>query len=310
MWVDSSIENKKVVDDLRILWTESGKLDPQPVAVDANVAWDKVFKRFEDSKNPTKPLIVEKKTKPFYETALKVAAAIIPALLITYFIINRGDEAKQMAIISSANTQQKQMEDGSTITINSHTKLFYPESFDKNIREVSLDGEAFFNISPNNERPFIIHSGNATVKVVGTSFNVKTTENRVEVFVKTGKVMLYSVSKTTSDTISEYLTPGIKGIFDRMSKSIKTKEVTNENDLFWMTKKIEFNKTELAEVIEVLNANYNVKIVLKDENLSRLKLSSTFNNQSIESVLEIISTSLDLELNKSATIYEINGKGK
>jgi len=303
-WMNKSSENEKHVEDIRTIWIEAGKLDPKPIVVNVDKAWDSLFTRIENAEEKTKV----SKTVPLYKTLLRIAAVLIPTIFISYFYFHSNNESKQLAIVSSNNTITKKLDDSSEVTINAHSKLQFPEKFEDSKREVSLQGEAFFSVTPNKAKPFIIHSGDVVIKVVGTSFNVKTSNESVEVFVQTGKVLLYSILKSTGDTVSLILIPGNKGIYNRKTNTIAKEEQLNTNDLFWMTKSIEFNKTELSEVIAVLKKNYLVSIGIKDEKLSKLRLSASFKNQSIESIIEIIATSLNVEISKTKTSFEIHEK--
>ena len=304
-WIAESPVNKKRVDDVHLIWTEAGKLDPKPIAVDVDKAWDSVFARME--KTDEKPLT--RKTIPLFKTVLKIAAVIVPAFFVTYFYLHSHKEIKQLATVTTNKTLVKKLEDGSEITINVHSKFEYPETFNDATREVSLQGEAFFSVAPNKAKPFIIHSNAVSIKVVGTSFNVKTSKDCVEVLVKTGKVLLYSVLKSTGDTVSVVLIPGNKAVYFRTSNTIIKEESSNENDMFWMTKTMVFNKTELSEVIAVLKKNYGVSIELKDQKFSTLRLTASFSNQSLESILEIIATSLTVEITKTPSSFVIHEKG-
>ena len=104
------------------------------------------------------------------------------------------------------------MPDGSTIFLNRNSEFSYRSNFGDRSRNVILTGEAFFEIAPDASKPFIIDAGNARVRVVGTSFNVITSnsESAVEVFVKTGKVMLSSNSGSESIALD----PGYIGTMD------------------------------------------------------------------------------------------------
>jgi len=300
-WIEESLANKKHVEDIKTIWIEAGKLDPQPVVVNVDKAWDSLSARIEKVDN----LPLEKKTIPLYKTFLKIAAVLVPVLFISYFYFHTENEKKQLAIITNNSTITKKLIDGSEVTINANSKFKYPEQFTESTREGSLNGEAFFSIAPNKAKPFIIHSDDVSIKVIGTSFNVKTSKECVEVLVKTGKVLLYSVLKTTGDTVSEILIPGDKGIYYRSTNKV-TKEQSNENDLFWMTKNIEFNKTDLLEVIAIIEKNYGISIKLKNQKLSNLRLTASFSNQPIESIFEIIESSLNVTITKTTKSYEID----
>lgn len=308
VWLNASVENKDFFNDLKNLWIETGKLNPTPVEVHVDAAWEKISSRIENSENKA-TTNTKQQFNPFIKTLLKVAAVFIPIIAIISFYLLSNKELKQLEIVTNNNVIQKQLSDGSIIKINAHSKLTYPEEFNSKLREVNLDGEAFFEISSNKEKPFIIHYRDANIKVVGTSFNVKTSKDKVVVSVKTGKVLLYCVSLNSNDTNLVTLIAGNKGILDLTTKNAYKEELSNENDIFWLTKTLVFNKTELSEVIEILQNNYNVNIVIKNSELNKLRLSTSFKDQDIDSILDIISTSFNLKITKTNSIYEIDGEG-
>lgn len=307
VWANTSTENKNYFNDLKNLWIETGKLNPAPIGVNIDAAWEKLSSRIESKEN--KAITSNKqRVNPFIKTLLKVAAIIIPAIAIISFYLFSNKELIQIDIVTTNNNLQKQLSDGSIININAHSKLTYPEKFDSKLREVNLSGEAFFEISPNKYKPFIIHYKDANVKVVGTSFNVNTNNNKVEVFVKTGKVLLYCVSSNSNNTNLVTLVAGDNGILDLKTKKAYKKDTPNENDIFWYTKTLFFDKAELSEVIKILQKSYNVNIVLKNKELNKLRLSTTFKDQNIESILNIISASFNLKVSKNNSTYEIDGE--
>jgi transmembrane sensor len=124
--------------------------------------------------------------------------------------------------------------DGSVVALNSNSKLVFPKQFKGDTREVTIEGEAFFDVKPNAEKPFIINAGNAQVKVVGTSFNVcayPETET-VEVVVETGKVQVISKNNELTARLNEvFLVPGEKGT------------LFNKSSAFWKNRKIKIRIT-------------------------------------------------------------------
>ena len=90
------------------------------------------------------------------------------------------------------------MPDGSVITVNKNSTLSYPSEFKGKTREVALNGEAFFKVTPNKEKPFIIHVNDVTVRVVGTSFNIRSEKGKTEVIVETGIVQVTKNKRTVS----------------------------------------------------------------------------------------------------------------
>jgi len=309
-WMDSSEENKKYVEDLRLIWAETKMLNPVPVDVNIDKAWGKLSARIDNNIKEKDVEISAKANSSFtYRTLLKIAAVLIPALIVASLVFIQNKEVRQIVLTTTTESIEKELTDGSKIKLNVNSELTYPEQFEEKTREVKLVGEAFFEISPNKVKPFIIHSNKANICVVGTSFNVKSNTEFVEVYVKTGKVQLYGIDVLSNDTNMVTLIPGEKGFYDFRTNKAYKQDSPNENDLFWISKTLIFHKTELAEVIGTLKEKYNVNIMLKDNKLKELKLSATFENQSIDSVLEIIAASLNIKVSKTNSSYEIDGQG-
>src|SRR5688572_15893212 len=126
--------------------------------------------------------------------------------------------------------------DGSKVWLNADSKLQYPEVFSGNLREVYLNGEAFFEVTKNPSRPFIIHLANGTVRVLGTSFNIRAYDNEktVETSVTTGKVAFipkYTTPAKKQDTI--FITPNNKVRYSLSAHLIKLETTIAAEDKAW-----------------------------------------------------------------------------
>jgi transmembrane sensor len=194
--------------------------------------------------------------------------------------------------------------DGSSIIMNRNTELSYRTNFGKRNRDVKLKGEAFFEISPDVLKPFIIDAGTAKVKVVGTTFNVRTNSNRseVEVYVKTGKVLL----SDNSGVRSLELDPEFVGRFD-LGTSLK--EVNkNPNYLAWKTEKLFYNGQKLGVVFNDLKRVYNMDIVAEDPGINDNVWTSPIDTQSQDTIIRLICTSFNLSYAKDGAIYHLRKK--
>jgi transmembrane sensor len=191
--------------------------------------------------------------------------------------------------------------DGSKVKLNHSSKLTYPEQFKGNNREVILTGEAFFNVTPNREKPFIIKANGASIKVVGTSFNVYAynESSTVEVIVKTGKVELHDKDLTQKvESEKVLLLPGEKGIFNKLNKTIAKENTFNSNNLSWVTHEMEFKYTRLADVFQTMQRVYNIQIKVDPGVDLNQKLSATFSQQQPEYIMEVIAMTQNLNLKK------------
>ena len=240
---------------------------------------------------------------------MKVAAIALIVLslgAIVVYLNNTDLFSKKITIATDSNQKniQVSLPDGSRIFLNRSSEIIYHANFGKTGRNVSLIGEAFFEISPDVSKPFVINAGNANVKVVGTSFNVitKNSDSAVEVFVKTGKVILSS----TSGSESLALDPGYIGTMDtKASGKIFNKD---PNYLSWKTGLLVYNGQKLDVVFNDLKRVYNMDIIVSDQGILENKWTSPIDNQPQETIIRLICASFNLSYSKDGNIYHLSKK--
>ena len=178
------------------------------------------------------------------------------------------------------------------------------DSFGKTGRNVTLTGEAYFEISNDALNPFVIDAGNTKVEVVGTSFNVitKNRESATEVFVKTGKVIL----SDNSGSKSLALDPGFVGTLDS-KVSVKTLN-KNPNYLAWNTGLLVYNGQKLDIVFKDLKRVYNMDIVAADPDILENTWTSPIDNQPQETIIRLICASFNLNFTKDGSVYHLGKK--
>ena len=302
VWINASTENQTYFDELKSVWEKTGSVKPTPIIVDTNNAWAKVSSRIE---------IIDKQkasvTKRFYlNQIIRIAAILIPPLIFAWFFLLRSSNPT-IHVAATTTTIQDTLPDHSTISLNAKSSITYSKEFTGETREVNLSGEAFFEVTPDSTKPFIVHSGDASIKVLGTSFNVKAYDNSdfVEVFVNTGKVKLYG----KNDSNSVVLLAGSKGVYNKFTREAKRLDELNSDELFWINRTLIFSKTDLKMVSEILSQYYNVTIVMHQQDLFRCRLSATFRDQPIDTIIDIIAKSFDLTVTKKGSVYEFDGQG-
>jgi len=218
-------------------------------------------------------------------------------------MVNQDIFSRKITIASGNDEKNVEvaLPDGSRIFLNRNSEFSYRSNFGARSRNVALVGEAFFEIAPDASIPFIIDAGNASVKVVGTSFNVITSNNRsaVEVFVKTGKVML----SDNSGSKSVALEPGYIGTID----SEKTGKELNKNPnyLSWNTGLLVYNGQKLDIVFSDLKRVYNMDIKVNDPAILENRWTSPIDNQPQETIIRLICASFNLSYNKEGNIYHL-----
>jgi ferric-dicitrate binding protein FerR (iron transport regulator) len=237
--------------------------------------------------------------------ARAAAAALVLLSLgtVTYYMLNTGALSKKTAY-STGNDQKNllvELKDGSRVFLNRNSELTYRRDFGKSGRNVKLRGEAFFEIAADESRPFIIDAGNAMVKVTGTSFNVITdnADSEVEVFVKTGRVVLAGFDKGQSIEVD----PGYIGKII----SGKTEKIVNtdKNYLSWNTGLLVYNGETLDVVFKDLKRVYNMDIVADDKSILENRWTSPIDNQNQETIIRLICVSFNLSYTQDGSVYHL-----
>ncbi|PKP03379.1 MAG: hypothetical protein CVU11_08570 [Bacteroidetes bacterium HGW-Bacteroidetes-6] len=303
-WIMQSDENRKQFEEFKEIWEKSENALDQPSDIDTDVAWNKFSARIdsEDAKKTDNQVYIKSKKRPI-GVWVRVAAVLIPLLAIAYLVIFQNFNPKTIVATTENDKKEIALSDGTQVILNSHSELRYPEKFGSGKRQVELIGEAFFTVTPDKDHPFVISTEKATVTVLGTSFNVKSADNkRVEVYVKTGLVLFSSISNQDS----VFLEPGMKGILDCSTGKISVDSTDTGNDLFWMNKVLKYQKRPLSDVFNELSEQYNVSIIAADSSIGNLRLTSSFSNNSIDQILEVIGQSFNLTVSKSGTKYTID----
>ncbi|HYW94808.1 MAG TPA: FecR domain-containing protein, partial [Bacteroidales bacterium] len=193
--------------------------------------------------------------------------------------------------------------DGSHVYLNMGAEIMLPSGFTQN-RTLILKGEGFFDVSHDPSRPFSVKAGNTIITVLGTSFNVKEnkSDNMVEVFVESGKVKVRGKDGSSGIT----LLPGQFGISDGKEPLVSRRD--NTNYLSWKTREFRFVNASLDQIIKTLEQAYHVNVDTGNVKVSALKLTSTYYNQSFDSVLETICTAFNLSYTTTDKGYKLTGR--
>lgn len=301
-WADESVENLAILKESRVLmdkakrWFENESFDPE-------TAWAKVLKQIETS-SPVIPITAKTSKEILFSRILRIAAVIFLAVSLSVAGYYIGFRQQKHAIFTEIITNGQQivsgitLPDGSVVTLNRNSKLSYPKEFSGSVREVTITGEAFFEVEPDASRPFVIDAGNARIKVLGTSFNVCAYpgEETVDVLVETGKVEVSCHSRAVSSDCNVVLVPGEKGVLSNREFTLRKSVNTDRNITSWKTRRFVFDQTPLSEVVNALEKVYFVNIQLVDPGMNNLTLTANFNNQPIDFILDVVSLTFNLEL--------------
>jgi transmembrane sensor len=296
-WCNESGENRKLVDDLQQAWLLTGSKAATP-DFQSEEEWQKLAHFLLPHR--------EIPARALYPATywFRIAASFLLLLAFSSILYYTFFSVKEVVIQTEGNTFSAVLPDGSEVWLNSGSRIVYDRDF-KN-RYIRLEGEAFFDVKRNPQKPFIISTGGANIKVLGTSFNVRAYRHEIQtkVFVVTGKVSL------SRDAQSEgiVLIPGVTGI---LSSNGHLSKATGEdlNQLSWKTRQLVFKKTPMAGVIKTLRSYFKKDIAVKHDELLNCRFTSTFDDPTLEEVIETLQVTFDLKIERQRDTYMLDGSG-
>jgi len=189
-----------------------------------------------------------------------------------------------------------QLSDGSTVMLNAETQLRVGDAFGTDRREVQLEGEAYFEVEEAGT-PFVVETENTSVRVLGTAFGVRSysLEKEVSVTVAEGTV---GVHPADDEATEKTLTENQRALVSETGSISVTSGVSLDEYLGWRTGRIVFKNTPLREVTWELERRYGYPVWLLDSQLADRRLTATFQDESLEQVLDVIALSLDVGYRK------------
>jgi ferric-dicitrate binding protein FerR (iron transport regulator) len=280
-WIAADDANLAYYNQFKKIWDNSRELALN-TTVDENKAWQRFQQRIH-------PAPVRRISFGW----MKIAAAIIIVAgigLSAYWILR--EPAKEMTVLAHQVVKNDTLPDGSIVTINKGSSISYLSKFRGKTRPVVLKGEAFFNVTPDREKPFIISVNDVQVTVVGTSFNIKDINGSTEVVVETGIVKVTTGGRTVE------LNAGERIRVEAKNTVLAKEEVSDQLYKYYRTKEFVCDETPLWKLVDVINEAYNSNITIGNPALRDMTLTTTFNNESLDQVLNVISMTFSIKVIK------------
>lgn len=274
-WLVEKAEHLLLQQQLEENWQQSKTILP-PLDIDTKADFQGFKKRMQAHKGNQAPSR-EAAIKPLNSRRilLAIAAAIaIPLLAAVWLFRPAPSPTMMMAQTTAAETKVINLTDGTIITLNENSTLSYPETFATNDRQVLLNGEAYFEVESDPSRPFEVLTEKASVKVLGTVFNVRTigTEDKIKVSVEEGKVQFSS----TLIGKGVILTKGEEGTYDLTKNEITAAKVDNRNASAWKTKNLTYKNAPLKTVVADLAQHFKVKTTITNVAMQECRLTASF----------------------------------
>jgi len=293
-WLSASSANRAEYDAVLKLWdiTEAAS---EPGDIDIDQEWKKIESAINQAHSKNFTLI----------RYLQIAASVIMISSLAFFGLKFAGTKAEKA--SSGRISSIVLPDGSTVFLNAGSKVTYKKGFGIMHRNLSLKGEAFFEVKKNAVLPFLISTGDAFVRVTGTKFNVKAYRNQknIKVTVTEGRVVFYNAGHSAEELI---LGVGETGIYHRNNQLMKKEFLQDLNDIAWKTRILDFHNAPLDEVAEILMDTYHKKVEIEPA-LEHCTVTVRFENQELDAVLSVLRSTLNLELVIRGKRIVISGKG-
>ena len=250
--------------------------------------------------------IPKRKLQPFihrlFSKKLAYTYAASVALLLLFFINKPKPDIKpeleEIISVQNGSRSKVLLPDGSTVWLNGGSKLYYDYEFSGSRREVRLDGEAFFDVVKQKNRPFIVHAGKIDIIVHGTEFNVRyyQGDRNIEATLLHGKIEVADNTNKSKPSVflipnQKLIIPVLEPLNTRKSRQSKAYEFVNldtklqEKDRIetaWIYNRLEFRGETFEELARMLERWYNVKVQFEDDSVKALAFNGSFEKETVE----------------------------
>lgn len=305
-WLESDDKNRKLFSLYEQIWNRQEREDE---AVNMKTAWDRISEKagikltFKESKANIKPVQTPKSHINFrYGYQILRYAAVLLVAVSLIFLFKKTTQTsqtpgQQQVLVQYGKQNNVILPDGSKVVLDAGSKLSFPKGFNGNLREVYLSGEAYFEVTHNQKKAFVVYANKGIITVLGTKFNVrawKFDDNEVEVVVAEG-----SVSLRGKESEKENVVVINKGKMSCLTsthlKPITPERVNIENHLAWMKRELFLENTPLNEVLDKLARWYDLQFELPSPVYDKVRLTGTFQKKSVNHILEAIGLMIHLD---------------
>jgi ferric-dicitrate binding protein FerR (iron transport regulator) len=305
-WIDSSDENKIYFHKVKELW--NNKLSAEDLlAFQTDKGWKRFSEKYQITAKRTERSIEGSGTRKIVFNVLRVAAVLVIGLVLWQ---SGWFDSREITHSTDLVKEEITLPDKSLIYLNNNSQLSYYSNLNrKKTREIHFSGEAFFDISPDPNKPFIIYTNNVKVEVKGTSFNIRSYPGEpVEVTVKTGIVEVIELSENKlAEPVTLREEEKIK--LDTISNLLQAEENDNPNYLAWKTESYVFDSVNIARVMESLEKGYDTTIVINNPDFNNCMLVAKFDTLSLAQIFWILQRTYDIRVSISNDTIFVDGKG-
>jgi ferric-dicitrate binding protein FerR (iron transport regulator) len=297
-------EKKDLLDSYQLIW-DSAAPDEN---YDLDSEWDLLQKKIPGFKADSLPLREMGVGRRLQYYSYRIAAILVLGVVLSFSWIYVNRIMGTVRVLADDHAVELIMEDGTAVTINRNSSLRYSKSFEQGERKVYLSGEAWFDVARDTSMPFVIDAGVALVEVLGTSFNVNAYRENptVEITVESGLVALSGKADQKDQIVMK---AGTGGSYNKSLKQLKLIPSSDPNSISWLTRELYFDGSSLREVCSLVNKVYGVNMLITNEELYSCPITVTFRDQSLESILKVLESTLDLQITRDGDEIRLDGEG-
>ncbi|MDR1156494.1 MAG: DUF4974 domain-containing protein [Bacteroidales bacterium] len=290
IWLNEQPENRQLLFRMKDLYDmRKGGLRPDDREIEQS--WHRLAGKMKSSGNQ-EPVRNQKWQAGLYRYA--AVAVIFVCLTLGVRMLFQKDRPvtySELDVESGPRMSRLSLPDGSRVVLNASTRFRFPDKFDGDIREVFLDGEAFFDVAHNARQPFVVHTDQQRITVLGTSFNVMdySADDYAITTVISGSVKVQPADNGGRPVGEYVLKPNQQAHFDKPSSEITLTGVKIDLSRTWVNKVYHFRDEPLLKIAQRLEKIYGVKIAIATDSLKEVRYTGTFlTSQEIDEVLKII----------------------
>ncbi|MEL6864762.1 MAG: FecR domain-containing protein [Bacteroidota bacterium] len=293
-WLDADAKNQQLADEIGHAWDLTASF-----ADDLEIDVERGLHRFKATLQ-TEEVSAEPSTKVFALSRpiwLWSAAAAIAVLVFSIWLwTNNTVINPDWVEVQTAEGEQTELAlaDGSIVWLNENSSLKASKSYENGFREVLLEGEAFFEVQRREDLPFVVKTGETAIKVLGTSFNVRSyqPDEEVEVSVKTGSVEVKAKERTSKWVLEKE----DRLVLNAQKKQANLTKDQSFNALAWRSRQLSFRGTPMSDVIRDVSRCYGVDLAITNTDILDCTFSSNFKEVELEEVVQTIATSFGMEI--------------
>lgn len=322
-WMDADSENREMIELLKIAWNTA---ESEIQTSDTDYLWQQFSERAglstDYSQHPLNSIqpsasITERKnfTTFFFQNPVWRYAAVFLLFFLTTLYFYSSDVAAFLGIRSAASMKTISVEnarrdritlsDGSIVTLDAGSQIQYPEKFTGDTRQVYLNGEAFFEVTSDPEKPFSVFTNHAAIEVLGTKFNIRAwqPEQRITVTVTEGRVLFYPEQDKAQKTVT--LKQGFSSSLMGQGSPTPPIPVDVQKSISWMNNEVYFEDTRLAEILIQLERWYDIKFDIRNSARINERITVYLADRPLENHLALLGELADVRFIAAGRYYQL-----